>query len=85
MMDVWETELGEEFIHEVRDSWRLAFDYIVERMTEGFDMCLSGQIHDMLDVSFTQSSSSAAKGHGERSQGTGRQLNDVDDGLVRVQ
>ncbi|KAL8560169.1 hypothetical protein ACOMHN_021664 [Nucella lapillus] len=49
MMDVWEVELGEEFIHEVRDSWRMAFDYVVDRMTEGFDMCLGGQFQDDAD------------------------------------
>ena len=83
MMDVWETELGEEFIHEVRDSWRLAFDYIVDRMTEGFDMCLSGQIQDVLNVSLPPSTS--LKGQDELGPGTAGRLSEIEDGLVRVQ
>ncbi|KAK7107839.1 neuroglobin-like [Littorina saxatilis] len=72
MMEVWEMELGEEFIHEVRDSWRLAFDYIVERMTEGFDMCLSGQIQDVINSSTTPSTSLKGwHGQGQR-QGQGQ-------------
>ncbi|XP_076445677.1 neuroglobin-like [Babylonia areolata] len=51
MMEVWEVELGEEFIHEVKESWRLAFEYVVERMTEGFDMCLGGEMQDFPDDS----------------------------------
>ncbi|XP_076466215.1 uncharacterized protein LOC143297680 [Babylonia areolata] len=67
MMDEWETRLGEEFIHEVRDSWKLAFDFVVERMTEGFDMCLNGQIQDLLHAAMpppTASTPSPLKRHG---------------------
>lgn len=83
MMDVWEAELGEEFIHEVRDSWRLAFDYIVDRMTEGFDMCLSGQIQELLNLSLPPSTS--FKGQDDVAPGNAGRLTEIEDGLVRVQ
>nr|KAG5703952.1 hypothetical protein BaRGS_020549 [Batillaria attramentaria] len=88
MLEVWEQELGEEFIHEVRDSWRLAFDYIVDRMTEGFDMCLSGQIQEVLNGSM-QPANGDGRGTGSGEWGAGEAgpagMTDIDDGLVRVQ
>ncbi|KAL8621924.1 hypothetical protein ACOMHN_046128 [Nucella lapillus] len=72
MLDEWETRLGEEFIHEVRDSWKLAFDYVVDRMSEGFDMCINGQIQELLHASMphhpppSSSSPSPRKGQGPR-------------------
>ena len=85
IMDVWEKELGEEFIHEVRDSWRLAFDYIVDRMTEGFDMCLSGQIQDLLNLSLPASTSFKGQDDHAGGPGTADRLPEIEDGLVRVQ
>ncbi|XP_041351857.1 globin C, coelomic-like [Gigantopelta aegis] len=39
LLEVWEQELGEEFIQEVRDCWLLVFEYLVDKMSEGFDLC----------------------------------------------
>lgn len=85
IMDVWETELCKEFIHEVRDSWRLAFNYIVDRMTEGFDMCLSGQIQDLLNLSLPASTSVKGQDDHAGGPGTADRLPEIEDGLVRVQ
>ncbi|KAK6169561.1 hypothetical protein SNE40_020594 [Patella caerulea] len=40
LIQVWELELGEEFILEVRDCWKILFDYLVVHMTEGYELAL---------------------------------------------
>ncbi|XP_071112999.1 neuroglobin-like [Haliotis cracherodii] len=43
MLEVWEQELGEEFIQEVRECWKAVFEYLVTQMSEGYDMCVQEQ------------------------------------------
>ncbi|ESO92167.1 hypothetical protein LOTGIDRAFT_233216 [Lottia gigantea] len=40
LIQVWELELGEEFILEVRDCWKIVFDFLVDNMTEGYELAL---------------------------------------------
>lgn len=47
LLEVWEVELGEEFIAEVRESWRRAMEYIVKCMAHGYKICINEQIHTM--------------------------------------
>uniref|UniRef100_A0A0B6Z5X9 Globin n=1 Tax=Arion vulgaris TaxID=1028688 RepID=A0A0B6Z5X9_9EUPU len=44
LLEVWEMELGEEFIAEVRDSWKYMIDYIVRCMIQGYDISLTNQL-----------------------------------------
>lgn len=48
LLEVWEMELGEEFISEVKDCWKYVIKYIVRCMMLGYDMCLTNQLDSFM-------------------------------------
>ncbi|KAK0064516.1 neuroglobin [Biomphalaria pfeifferi] len=44
LLEVWEAELGEEFIPEVRECWEKVIDYIVRSMSHGYHICITHQL-----------------------------------------
>ncbi|BFZ24836.1 hypothetical protein BsWGS_27875 [Bradybaena similaris] len=53
LLEVWEMELGEEFISEVKECWKYVIKYIVRCMMHGYDMCLTNQLDNfMKDCNF---------------------------------
>ncbi|KAK3712521.1 hypothetical protein RRG08_002851 [Elysia crispata] len=44
MLEVWEMELGEEFIAEVRDCWTRVINYIVRCMGHGYHISVTDQL-----------------------------------------
>ncbi|CAG5122945.1 unnamed protein product [Candidula unifasciata] len=53
LLEVWEMELGEEFISEVKECWKHVIKYIVRYMVHGYDMCLTDQLENvMTDCNF---------------------------------
>lgn len=87
MLDAWEMELGEEFIAEVRESWRLLFDYIMTRMKQGFEMCLSGELHDFIydDHHAVGGGTPTVDAAPRDNRNQSFHLADAEDGMVRVQ
>ncbi|CAL1537375.1 unnamed protein product [Lymnaea stagnalis] len=59
LLEVWEKELGEEFISEVRDTWKEVIDFIVRCMAHGYHICTTDQLDNF--VSETQHNSMNAK------------------------
>ncbi|GFN93656.1 cytoglobin-2 [Plakobranchus ocellatus] len=49
MLEVWEMELGEEFIAEVRDSWTRVIEYIVQCMSHGYHISITDQLEAFVD------------------------------------
>ena len=53
---VWEMELGEEFIPEVKTSWQRVLDYILISLGRGFHLAGSPEGRSKLEESVTRES-----------------------------
>ncbi|XP_059149554.1 cytoglobin-2-like [Physella acuta] len=48
LLEVWEMELGEEFIIEVKECWRQLIGYIVRCMVHGYHICRTDQLESFV-------------------------------------
>ena len=49
LIEVWETEIGEEFIPEVKECWVFVFAYIVKYLRQGHELFLYETQEDVIE------------------------------------